>query len=74
MVKQNGTAALAPYTVVPGQLREAWAAMDLDQRRAVLGALIERIAVAPASRTGAPADAAGRRRFDPRRVTVQWRF
>jgi hypothetical protein len=47
--------------------------MDLDQRRAVLGALIENVTIAPAAPKGAPADATGRRAFDHRRVKVVWR-
>lgn len=70
---QNSTAALAPYGAT-GRLRADWGRMDLDQRRAVIGALIERVVISSSASKGAPADAAGRRMFDPRRVRVEWRF
>ena len=71
---QNGTAALAPYDGATGRLRADWPTLDLDKRRAVLGALIARIVISPATVKGAPADRAGRRVFEPRRVQVEWRF
>ena len=44
---------------------EAWAAADLDWRRAVLGAVVERVVLQPARR--------GVNRFDPKKVEVLWR-
>lgn len=60
----TGTAALGTYER-PGALRLAWPGMSFDQRRAVLGALVDRVVVGPAVR--------GRNRFDPERVGVDWR-
>jgi len=47
-----------------GALRNAWPAMNLDQRRAVIGAVIERVVVKPTKVRG---------RFDPERIDVVWR-
>lgn len=47
-----------------GVLRAAWPEMNIDQRRAVLGAVIERVTVNPTTVRG---------RFDPERVDVVWR-
>jgi site-specific DNA recombinase len=49
----------------PGSLREAWPTMTLDRRRCVLAALIERIVIGPADPSI--------RRFDKRRVLIDWR-
>jgi DNA invertase Pin-like site-specific DNA recombinase len=57
--------ALMPYTGTKGALRKAWPTLTLDQRRAVVAAVIEGVTVAPASRRG--------RIFDPARVTITWR-
>jgi hypothetical protein len=45
---------------IPG----AWENLDLEARRALLGAVIERVAVAPAN---------GNRQFNPDRVDITWR-
>jgi hypothetical protein len=50
----------------PGQLRTSWPQLTLDQRRAVLTAVLERVVVDPALRPRRPT-------FDPRRVEVCWR-
>lgn len=47
------------------ELRAEWEGMTLDQRRAVLSGLVERVVVAPAVK--------GRNFFDPERVVVRWR-
>jgi DNA invertase Pin-like site-specific DNA recombinase len=49
----------------PAAIREGWEAMTLDERRAVLAMFVERITVGPAQ--------PGNRRFDPERVTIEWR-
>jgi site-specific DNA recombinase len=56
--------AAATWASKAGALRAAWPAMSLDQRRAVLGAVIERVIVNPTKVRG---------RFDPERVDVEWR-
>lgn len=50
---------------VGGKLRRGWPRMTLDQRRAVIGALVDQVTIAPTTR------AAGR--FDPQRIDVSWR-
>jgi DNA invertase Pin-like site-specific DNA recombinase len=58
-----GTLAALPRI---DELRRTWDDLDLDRRRAVLAALIERIDVAPVGR--------GQRSVDhPERITVRWR-
>jgi hypothetical protein len=56
--------ASAPWQGKAGALRAAWPEMTIDQRRAVLGAVIERVTVNPTKSRG---------RFDPDRVDVIWR-
>lgn len=64
----NATRATAahPLLTEPGALRSAWPQLSLDQRRAILGELIDRVEVAPATRKG--------RGFDARRVVIEWRI
>jgi len=59
-------ATMEPYLDRPGQLRTSWPQLTLDQRRAVLTAVLERVVVHPALQPGRPT-------FDPRRVEVCWR-
>jgi DNA invertase Pin-like site-specific DNA recombinase len=73
MARQDGRAALSRYVGRRGRLRAAWPALGLDERRAVLAALVDRIVISAAKRKGAPADASGRRMFDADRVAVDWR-
>ena len=56
--------AAAAWASRAGALRAAWPEMNLDQRRAVLGAVVERVVVNPTRVRG---------RFDPERVDVVWR-
>ena len=49
----------------PGVLAEAWPDLRFDQRRAVLDAVVVRVVVGSAVK--------GRNRFDPGRITVEWR-
>ncbi|MGI8711571.1 MAG: recombinase family protein [Acidimicrobiales bacterium] len=48
-----------------GGLRDAWADLSFDRRRAVLGAVVDHIVIGAA--------VSGRNRFDPERVDVVWR-
>jgi DNA invertase Pin-like site-specific DNA recombinase len=57
----NGTAALAPLR--NGDVRAAWAKLDVARKRAVLEVLIERVTINPATRHV----------FDPDRIDVVWR-
>jgi DNA invertase Pin-like site-specific DNA recombinase len=63
--KDTRTAALAPYAGQAGALRAAWPTLTLDQRRAVVSAVVDEVRIAPATRRG--------RIFDTNRVTVVWR-
>lgn len=56
---------LAPFAGRRGVLRSAWPDLDIDQRRAVVGAVVGVVSVGPAVR--------GRNVFDPERVEVTWR-
>lgn len=56
--------AAARWEGKAGALRAAWPSMNIDQRRAVLGAVIERVTVNSTKIRG---------RFDPERVDVVWR-
>jgi site-specific DNA recombinase len=47
------------------QVRAAWAGRDVRWRRALIGAIVDRIQVNPATR--------GRNRFDPARIVIIWR-
>lgn len=58
------TNAAGPWIARAGALRNAWPAMSLDQKRAVLDAVVERVMVRPTKVRG---------RFDPDRVDVHWR-
>jgi DNA invertase Pin-like site-specific DNA recombinase len=57
----TGTAALEPFRA--GSVRDTWEQLDVDRKRAVLSALIDRVTVNPARKHG----------FDPDRVDVIWR-
>ncbi len=59
--------ALDAYAARPGMLRDNWPRLSLDQRRAVLSAVIKRIVVSGAIVRGRPS-------FDPERVSIEWRF
>jgi len=59
-------ATMEPDHGRPGQLRTSWPQLILDQWRAVLTAVLERVVVHPALQPGRPT-------FDPRRVEVCWR-
>ena len=57
------SSALNGYTTL-GALRAAWPDLTIDQRRAILAALIDHVTINPATRSG--------RRFDTERVDVTW--
>ncbi len=48
-----------------GALRKAWPELNLDRRRAIAAAIIDRVTIAPATRRG--------RTFDTDRIDVDWR-
>jgi site-specific DNA recombinase len=57
--------ALDPYIANGKSLRKVWPSLTFDRRRAIIGAVVEGITVAPAVR--------GRNRFDPARVKIAWK-
>jgi site-specific DNA recombinase len=50
-----------------GSIIESWDEMSMDQRRTLLGAVIERVVVMPVAK-----EDRGRPRFDPERIKVEW--
>jgi hypothetical protein len=50
---------------VDSELRQAWPALPLHKRRAVIKAVVEQVIIHPAARRG--------QRFDPARVEIRWR-
>lgn len=66
LAKSARQVALAALPVERDVLRGAWPQMHLDQQRAVILAVVDRVVVQPAKRPGRP-------RFDPERVRVEWR-
>jgi site-specific DNA recombinase len=56
--------ASTPWQGKSGALRRAWPQMNLDQRRAVVSAIVESVTINPTKIRG---------RFDPERVDVIWR-
>lgn len=58
------SAVLAPYAGRRGALAEAWEQLTLDQRRAIVAAVIDRVTVGRSVRRGPV--------FDVERVTVEW--
>jgi site-specific DNA recombinase len=66
MSRTNGTANIRAVLGLGGALREAWAAESFDWRRALVLAVVESVTIG----TGRQ----GYNRFDPRRVTIAWRY
>jgi site-specific DNA recombinase len=58
-------AAVAPYMGRPGALAAAWPGLSLDQRRAIVSAVIDRVMVSRSTKRGPG--------FDSSRVFVEWR-
>jgi DNA invertase Pin-like site-specific DNA recombinase len=66
LARTNDAEALEPYANDAGALRAAWPHLSRDQRRAVFGAVVDRVVISPAGEN--------RRRFDPSRVDVTWKM
>lgn len=62
---QRRNAALRPYLKNPRALVTQWPKLDIEQQRAIIGAVIEKVNVGSAVR--------GRNFFEPSRVSVEWR-
>ena len=58
------TAVVEPPSFVGRDVRAEWAVADLDMRRSLISAAVERVVIAPS--------AGGKGRFDPGRVSVEW--
>ncbi|CAN5280007.1 hypothetical protein BH18ACT4_BH18ACT4_02400 [soil metagenome] len=59
--RQNAAAVYVGHGDV---LRSEWSTMNLERRRAVIGAVIDRIDIAPTTKAN--------NKFDPARVDVTW--
>jgi DNA invertase Pin-like site-specific DNA recombinase len=59
------TAPLRPWVGRKGALRKAWPALSIDERRAIVGAVVDTVTIAPTAKRG--------ERFDEDRISVQWR-
>jgi DNA invertase Pin-like site-specific DNA recombinase len=60
--ERDGAEALA---VLDGDVRDRWAALPFEQRRAIVAAVIDHVVINPPARRG--------NRFDPERVDIIWR-
>jgi predicted nucleic acid-binding protein len=65
LARHRTTTVLDGYAGKPGVLRRGWPRLSLDQRRAIVAAVVERVEIAPATRRGPG--------FDERRVSFVWR-
>ena len=65
LARRDGRGVLAGFVGDGGNLRRAWEGGSLDWRRAVMGALLDRVVIAPGK--------AGRLPLDPERVRPIWR-
>ena len=66
LTRRNGHSVLAGFIGEGSTLRNAWENGSLDWRRAVVGALLERVVIGPGR--------AGRNAVDPERVKPVWRY
>ena len=65
--RRDRRGVLGKFVGAGQSLRAAWAEASLDWRRAIVGALLERVEIAPATEKG-------RKPFDANRVTPVWRY
>lgn len=66
LARTNGTGRVRTLAGFGEKLREAWDREPLDWRRAILETVADRIVIGPAKR--------GLNRFDPARVSIEWRY
>jgi DNA invertase Pin-like site-specific DNA recombinase len=64
VVEADDRQVLTPLLAPGVDVRAEWAVRDLDGKRAILAAMIEKVVINPATRPG---------RFDPDRVDITWR-
>lgn len=62
----HGSAALAPYAKAKAVLAKRWPSLSMDERRAVIEAVIDEVVVKPAR--------PGLNKFDPSRIDPHWRI
>ena len=67
LARRDHREVLGQFVGESKSLRAAWAAGALDWRRAIVGASLERVEIAPATEKG-------RKPFDPKRVRPVWRY
>lgn len=66
LARTNGTGALRALSGFGAKLREAWEGEDLEWRRKVLAAVVDRVVIGPAT--------LGLTYFDPTRATIVWKI
>ena len=59
------TPAAAKALMEAPDVRKAWAKLDTDQRRRIIGELVDRITIAPGVLRA--------RQFDPDRIDIRWK-
>jgi site-specific DNA recombinase len=65
LARTAGASALEQFVRGGPSIREAWPSLSLSRKRAILFAVLDSITISAAIR--------GLNRFDPRRVTLDWR-
>jgi DNA invertase Pin-like site-specific DNA recombinase len=66
LARVNGTGKVGELAGFGAKLREAWDGQPLDWQRQVVGTVVDKVTITPGRR--------GPNRFDPARVTVEWRY
>lgn len=66
VARVNGSGRVGELAGLGAQLREAWDGQSLDWQRQVVGTILDRVNITPGRR--------GPNRFDPARVTIDWRY
>ena len=65
MARDSRAMVLAEHAGRGGALRERWAGLSLERRRAIIAAVLDRVVAGPGRR--------GYNRFDPSRFELVWR-
>jgi hypothetical protein len=66
VARDSRAMVLAEHAGHVGALRERWAGLSLERRRAIIAAVLDRVVVGPGRR--------GYNRFDPSRCELVWRY
>lgn len=66
MARANGSGRVRELAGFGAKLREAWEGESFDWRRAIVTTLVDTVTIGPGRR--------GLNRFDPSRVTIDWRY